>query len=153
VAREQPPHAGLKERPDPRSSVDAILNSTILHSVFIPGAGTGGKTCQCRAMRRLLILFVASDCQCRKARVYSSHGFQPVEGERRTTLVSLSPSPFEGRLNGVQAPRWGLDKRRRERGAGGGPRVGNPWLENSRPPGADGQARPVDVSPGRGERR
>ena len=27
-------------------------------------------------------------------------GFEPVEGERRTTLVSLSPSPFEGRLNG-----------------------------------------------------
>jgi len=50
VAREQPPHAGLKERPDPRSSVDAILNSTTLHNVFLPGAGTGGKTCQCRAM-------------------------------------------------------------------------------------------------------
>ena len=30
-------------------------------------------------------------------------GFQPMEGELRTTLVSLSPSPFEGRLNGVQA--------------------------------------------------
>ena len=60
-------------------------------------------------------------------------GFQPLEGERRTTLVFLSPSPFEGRLNGVQAPRRGLDKRRRGDGAGGGPRVGNPWLENSRP--------------------
>ena len=28
----------------------AILNSTILHNVFLPDAGTGGKTCPCRAM-------------------------------------------------------------------------------------------------------
>ena len=55
--------------------------------------------------------------------MYSSHGFQPVEGERRTTLVSLSPSPFEGRLNGVQAPRRGLNRRKREGGAGNRPRV------------------------------
>jgi hypothetical protein len=79
-------------------------------------------------------------CSCRKARVFCSHGFQPVEGERRTTLVSLSPSPFKGRLNGVQAPRWGLDKRRRGDGAGGGPRVRNPWLQTFAPRGAEGKA-------------
>jgi len=82
---------------------------------------------------------------CRKARVFCITGFQPVEGERRATLVSLSPSPFEGRLNGVQAPRRGLDKRRRGGGAAGaGPRVQNPWLDNNRPLGAEAQALPVE---------
>jgi hypothetical protein len=37
-------------------------------------------------------------------------GFQPVEGERRTTLVSLSPSPVEGRLNGGSGAPPGLEQ-------------------------------------------
>jgi len=32
------------------SSGDPILNTTTLHNVLLPGAGTGGKTCPCRAM-------------------------------------------------------------------------------------------------------
>jgi hypothetical protein len=35
---------------EPGSSGVAILNSTILHKVFLQGAGTGGKTCPSRAM-------------------------------------------------------------------------------------------------------
>jgi len=37
-------------RRTPGSSGKAILNSTTLHNVLLPGAGTGGKTCPCRAM-------------------------------------------------------------------------------------------------------
>jgi len=86
-------------------------------------------------------------CSCRNARVFCSHGFQPVEGERRTTPVSLSPSPFEGRLNGVQSPRWGLDKRKRECGAGGGPRVETRGYRTVAPDGAGGKA-PAAAVPG-----
>ena len=37
-------------RRTPGSSGEAILNSTTLHNVLLPGAGTGGKTCPFRAM-------------------------------------------------------------------------------------------------------
>ena len=55
-------------------------------------------------------------CSCRKARVFCSHGFSTRGKGGSPPLFSLCLSPFEGRLSGVQTPRWGLEK---EKGSGG----------------------------------
>jgi len=59
-----------------RSSGEAVLNSTTLHSVLLRGAGTGGKTCPFRAM-------MATSGTVRRFRL-------PVAGCRFPPLLSLA---------------------------------------------------------------
>ena len=74
------------------SSGQAVLNSTTLHNVFLPGAGTGGKTCPSRAM-------MATSDTVRRFRL-------PVPGCRRCCLWPRLTTRAQraGRLN-VARPR------------------------------------------------
>jgi hypothetical protein len=60
-----------------------MLNSTILHNVFVPGGGTGGKTCPSRAM------MATSDTVYNKDRLTPSRKARPSRLLRKKALAFL----------------------------------------------------------------
>ena len=82
-----------------------------------------------------------------QGQLFSSHGFQPVDRHPRRLLCFFRSSPSGALERRSIAPQRGSKTRKQGWGDARRPRVGNPWLQNTRASGTDGARRHAPTLP------